>query len=162
MSATFFGTERVIFRFTAISDGVHGRMVQIMGSVANDISTYVKDNKLSGQVLQVRSGRLRRSVNGTTQDGGTQVSAVVRTNLVYAAPHEYGCNKTVNVPAHTRMQTMAWGKPMTARMVEVCAHPMRMNLPERSFLRSSLHETAPGEIDYIRRSMGSFIQETIS
>jgi hypothetical protein len=44
----------------------------------------------------------------------------------------------VMVKEHLRMQTVAWGRPINPIEVSVRAHSMRMNLPEKSFLRSSL------------------------
>ena len=100
----------------------------------------VKSDKLSGQVLNVRTGRLRRSINQrvTVKDNG--VYGVVGTNVKYGRVHEMGGRVTVK--AHLRMQRMAWGKRMkNARMVEVRAHVV--DYPERTFLRSALREMEP-------------------
>lgn len=53
--------------------------------------TKVKEEKLSGQVLNVQSGRLRRSVRAKrARDDGDSISASVGTSLGYAAIHEFG------------------------------------------------------------------------
>lgn len=159
MTMQIIGAERVSLHFRTIADGVSAKLQKTMQAVATDVSAYVKDNKLAGQVLNRRTGRLSRSIFGRTSSSADSVSAEIGTNVVYAKVHEFGFQGTVSVPAHERMQTMAFGRSIQARMVTVRAHPMRMNLPERSFLRSSLHETAPAEIDRIRASMHELITE---
>jgi hypothetical protein len=64
------------------------------------------------------------------------------------------------VPAHQRMVTMAFGKRITPRVTTVRAHMVRMNLPQRSFLRSSLRDMAPEGIAMIRATLMECIAES--
>lgn len=101
----------------------------------------VKADKLSGQALKVRTGRLRRSINTRLEGMNTdQVTGYVGTNVSYARAHEYGFTGQVNVKQSLRMQTMAWGKSIEPKQVVVRAHARNVTLPERSFLRSALEE----------------------
>lgn len=93
--------------------------------------------KLSGQVLNVRTGRLRRSIHMEVNESVTSVVGTVGTNVIYARPHEYG--GPVTVKEHLRTVKQAWGRPLKEpKQVTVRSHVK--NLPERSFLRSSLLE----------------------
>lgn len=97
-------------------------------------------NKLSGDVLKVRTGRLRRSINHKMESSDTVIAATVGTNVKYAAVHELG--GTFKIPDHLRMQKMAWGKPMKMpRKVNVRAHSA--TYPRRSFLVASLNQMEP-------------------
>lgn len=101
----------------------------------------VKMDKLSGQALNVRTGRLRRSINTRLEGMGTEhVAGYVGTNVSYARPHEYGFTGQVNVKQSLRMQTMAWGKSIEPQQITIRAHTRNVTLPERSFLRSALEE----------------------
>lgn len=97
----------------------------------------VKEEKLSGQVLHVRSGTLRRSINQRLELSDTAVTGVVGTNVSYAGVHEFGGRFTVK--EHSRLVKQAFGKelrfPVWARVGQ---HDI--NFPERSFLRSALRE----------------------
>lgn len=107
--------------------------------------TRVKEEKLSGQVLKNRTGRLRRSINSRfdTASGG-KVAGYVGTNVEYAKIHELGFNGNMTVKAHLRQITQAFGKKLLSpKMVEVRSHSRHVNLPERSFLRSALKEMEP-------------------
>ncbi|WP_257306299.1 HK97 gp10 family phage protein [Geothrix campi] len=97
--------------------------------------------KVSGEVLKNRTGTLRRAINQRIEEAGGRIVGTVGIKLRYAAAHEYGFKGTVTVRAHLRMMKVAWGRPVKQpRKIEVGAHTMKMNLPERSFLRSSLRE----------------------
>lgn len=115
--------------------------------VATDVSARTKDQKLSGQVLKVQSGRLRRSINYRTDETETGIEALVGTNVSYGRAHEFGFSGSVTVKAHLRTVRQAFGRKLrSAKKVEVRTHSRNVNLPERSFLRSSLREMR-SEID---------------
>jgi len=104
----------------------------------------VKAEKLSGQVLKNRTGTLRASINYKMEISARSIYGKVGTNKEYAAAHEYGFDGVVNVQEHLRMMTTAFGKKLLApKQVSVRAHTVHMQLPERSFLRSSLREMRP-------------------
>lgn len=97
--------------------------------------------KTSGEVLKNRTGTLRRALNQRMEQGSGVVVGIVGIKLRYAAAHEFGFHGTVTVKQHTRMMRMAWGRPVAdPHPIVVGAHSMKMNLPERSYLRSSLKE----------------------
>lgn len=114
--------------------------------IAIDLTAKVKGEKLSGQVLNVRSGRLRRSINYRIEESDTGIDAKVGTNVEYGRVHEFGFKGAVNVKEHMR-----------AGKQKVRAHKRRMNLPERSFLRSSLREMQPDIESRIARAIGRAI-----
>lgn len=115
--------------------------------------------KLTDNVLHVRTGTLRRSINRQVQAiSSTKVQGIVGTNVPYAGVHEYGYHGTVFVPEHTRRITTAAKTGLTYAkakigpigskrtryiqgMATVKGHSMKMNIPERPFLRPSLEET---------------------
>lgn len=105
---------------------------QKLDKISLEVQRSVKEDKLSGQVLSVRTGTLRRSINRRVEEYGGGLRAVVGTNVAYAPAHEYGFNGVVTVREHMRL-----GKFL------VRAHKRTMHLPERSFLRSVLKEQMP-------------------
>lgn len=104
---------------------------------------YVKENKLSGQVLHVRSGTLRRKVNYRVTESASEITGSVGVKLKYAAAHEYGLDTEEFIKSHLRTVKQAFGRPINPVQVTVRAHSRHMKLPERSFLRSSLREMTP-------------------
>lgn len=153
------GDERVVAHLGALSAGLRERMLRTMNAVGIDVQTYVVTQKLSGQVLNRRSGALSASINQKVRDDGQTITAVIGSNLKkggYNVLHEYGAYNAV-VPLHERMQTMAWGKRMkNPRLVFVNAHVA--HYPVRSYLRSSLRETAPRELERIELDISLYLR----
>lgn len=114
---------------------------------------HVKSKKLSGQVLNVRTGRLRRSITAKFSESGAKFTSVVGTAVKYARIHEYGFKGEVNVREHSRLQTKAWGRDITPTHVVVSPHARNVNMPERSFMRSSLSELRPTIVKDIRAAL---------
>lgn len=121
---------------------------------AINLVAYVKENKLTDNVLKVQTGRLRRSITYRVEKRGSEFIAYVGTNVKYARAHELGFSGTVSVKAHVvkeskRKMTMAFGKPMknprtvTVSQHTVKQHSMKMNLKARPFLQPSLAENTP-------------------
>lgn len=104
-----------------------------------------KDN-LSDKVLNVRTGRLRRSITQEVLDQEGVIVGQVGTNVNYAAAHEFGVNMDVKIQEHVRLVKQAFGKQLKHPVwATVRPHTKRMVLPERSFLRTAL-ETMTDEI----------------
>lgn len=104
----------------------------------------VKAEKLSGQVLNVRTGRLRRSIIQRVTEQGNTITGVVGTNVEYARAHEMGFKGPVSVKAHLRQIKQAWGKPLkSAKKIQIKPHTRQVDFPARSFLRSALRDMEP-------------------
>jgi phage gpG-like protein len=149
------GVDRVMLRLNSLPDILRTRLERVIRRLGIDLQAHVKDDKLSGQVLHVRSGTLRRSINLKMKNSLTAIQATVGTNVKYAHAHEYGLDQTVDVRGYMRL-VKGSTTPLTAwkRSVNrstraglrgvtetfVRPHSMHMRLPERSFLRSALHD----------------------
>jgi phage gpG-like protein len=110
-------------------------------------------NKLSGDILKVRTGRLRRSIHPEWDFKPGHMGATVGTNVEYAAIHEYGFKGTVQVKSFQREMTKAFGRPIAPKQVTVSAHSRNINMPERSFLRSALKEMRPEIIEGLKNAV---------
>jgi len=110
-------------------------------SLAIKMTGLVKQ-KLSGDVLKVRTGRLRRSIHYELDKQSNRVTATVGTNVEYAKTHELG----LTIPAHIiqpkRAKALRFemgGRIVFAKRVNMPAKKM----PQRSFLEASLRQMAP-------------------
>ena len=138
ITAEVLGDRELIVRFGRVGPQVHLAVVKAMHSLVIRLQAYVRGVKLSGDPLNRRKGTLSRSIGEQVEDqGGTilgRVGIFSGPTLVYGRAHEFGFHGTVQVREHLRTSKRGLTFP-------VRAHAMRMNLRERSFLRSSLHET---------------------
>lgn len=99
--------------------------------------------KLSGAVLDQKSGALIRSITTTIDDGADEVSVTLATSpdIKYAAIYEYGGIIPPHQIVPDKAKALAFvvgGKQVFASRVNLPAIAM----PERSYMRSSLAEMA--------------------
>lgn len=123
----------------------------------------MKMSKHSATTLGVITNRLRQSLRPTKAIiAGQAVISAIGSNVKYAAVHEFGFTGTVNVPQYTRHDSrrdvyaagasahFSWkdgkikrgrsAQPIASGVGVVKAHPMKMHMPERSYIRSTLAE----------------------
>lgn len=137
---TIVGAEEVITHLKEVPPRVLGLVRQAVLREIMDLTRYVKEQKLTGQVLKTgKTGHLRQSIAPalTMEDQG--LTAQVGTNLVYARIHEYGGMTRAHVIQARNKKALAFqvgGQGLVRKSVQ---HP-GSKMPERSFLRSSLRE----------------------
>lgn len=153
IDASVTGDERVIASIRSQYQKVITNVEQSIGRLTLKLLTRVKVNKLSGQVLNVRTGRLRRSITYVVNKTPSRITGIVGTNVEYARAHELGFSGEVSVKAHLREIKKAWGKDITPRTVEVRTHSRQVNLPAKSFLRSAMEEMTPEIIQTLQQSI---------
>jgi phage gpG-like protein len=121
------------------------RIRDALSSKANALATELQakiQQKLSGAVLNQKSGALARSIITTVDDSTADVSVSIATgDIKYAAIHEYGGMIPPHQVVPDKAKALAFiigGKQAFAARVNLPAIAM----PERSYMRSSLAEMA--------------------
>jgi phage gpG-like protein len=153
------GDHELVARLDAMPGRVHDGLARAVTRLRLELQRKVQSEKLSGSPLEVRTGTLRSSINTQVTDTLTEVAASVGTNLRYAAAQEFGFRGTVSVKAHMRQIKEAFGRSIRPKTIEIRAHTMRMNLPERSFLRSALAEMQPAIEDELEEAVARAIRQ---
>jgi len=143
MSVRAVGDAAVIAYFGRVPARADAEIGTTVGRLALKLQRHVVKDKLTGQVLNVRTGTLRRSIDQVVLRSPGSARGIVSTNLSYAAKHEYGFKGTESVKQHLRTIKQAWGREISPRDVVVRQHSRSVNMPERSFLRSSLRDMTP-------------------
>ena len=138
ITAVLIGDQQVIARLNAMPDRLRSGIARAVTRLAIETQARVQQ-KLSGQVLKVRTGVLRSSINYKVEQNATGVTATVGTNVKYGKFHEFGVPHSWQIfPKSARALAFELnGKTIFAKRV---THPP---LPERSFLRSALREMQP-------------------
>ena len=147
------------------------KLAVTMQRLGLELLTRVKEDKLSGQVLNVRTGTLRRSINLKMEVGNDSIKATVGTNVPYAAIHEFGGTvpavdgKLMVFPAPGlgksfvtqtgRLRAKFGGR---ADLLVFTKKHKAFNLPERSFLRSALEDMAPRIEEQINAAVAEAIR----
>ena len=140
------GLEEADARLTAYPAALTAALSAKAAELAAALADMVKNNKLSGAVLNTLSGALRNSIAASVSaDADSMVASVASEGDVkYAAIQEYGGKTSAHEILPVKAEALAFvmgGAQLFARRVE---HPGSL-IPERSYLRSSLDDMR-GEI----------------
>ncbi len=135
------GAEALQARLDAFPAALAADLAAKAQALGEALADKVKFEKLSGEVLNARSGALIASIGAEVASVGDGVSASVGSygDVKYAAIQEYGGKTGAHeiLPVKGRVLAFLVGGAMRfARRVE---HPGSV-IPERSYLRSSLDE----------------------
>lgn len=132
ISGSVVGAERVVRRFSVtIPAEVRRRVGLTVRELGLTLERKVKLEKLQGQVLGRRTGRLVRSINTAYRETPETFTASTGTRLVYGRAWELGFHGIVHVREFTRQGAL------------VRAHTRRVDMNARPFLRSTLDEMRP-------------------
>ena len=110
------GTERVTADLRAEEGRTRSRVRQTVNRLGVKLQTHVKKDKLTGQVLRVKSGRLRRSINLEMSETEDSITASVGTNVNYGIGWEMG---------HRRPAVDIYPKNKLALFWPGAAHPVK-------------------------------------
>lgn len=102
VTAKILGAESVTMRLASAPAAVMARVRIEVERLGIELQRKVKESKLTGQALKVKTGRLRRSINLKVTEAGGSITGSVGTNVAYARRWEIGGSWTENVKAHVR------------------------------------------------------------
>lgn len=157
LNVRLVGDRELVARINAMPAQVRRELLRKVTELSIKLEAKVK-GKVSGPVLKVRTGALRRSIFHRVEVTDTSVVGSVASSgdVKYAAIHEFGGVTKPHVIEPVKAKVLAFmvgGKRVFARKVN---HP-GSRIPERSFLRSSLadmkDEIAVGLKDAIRKGL---------
>jgi len=126
----------------AMPERIRAALAAKAGALAAELQARI-EQKLSGGVLNIRTGALVRSIGVTIAYSSAGVTARITTSpdVKYAAIHEFGGVIPPHEIVPDKAKALAFavgGKQAFAARVDLPA----IRMPERSYMRSSLAEVA--------------------
>ncbi|MET4238619.1 hypothetical protein [Bradyrhizobium sp. RT10b] len=138
LNLKILGDDALVARLSSMPDAVRKKLLRTITALSLQLERKIKADKLSGQVLNVKTGKLRASIFSSVEQTDTSTIGKAQSSgdVKYAGIHEFG--GVINIPEITAkgkaLAFMQGGK--MAFYKKVRAHKVKM--PERSFMRSSL------------------------
>ena len=149
INAELVNREQIQVRIENLPNEVKPQLVEKLRGVLTKLKNLVQD-KLSNKVLNVRSGNLKSSIATGFEDNDGVITGLViskqsslRKSYHYGAYHEYG--GVVNVKSHIRKNARTG--------IEHIVGAHTRNVPERSFMRSSLAEMEREIVEEIKKAV---------
>ncbi|EMD2133721.1 hypothetical protein VQX02_002431 [Acinetobacter baumannii] len=148
--------------FNEVNERVRAEIRRTVNALTLKLQRTIQEDMLTGQRLNVQSGRLRGSVSSKVEEDKDWIEGTVGAGgalVPYAFAHEFGLKGAMAIKAHLRMIKKVFGQPITPRQIMIKAHSRKVDMQERRFMRDSLDEVAkivPKNIDAaIERGLSS-------
>ena len=134
------GDEELVARFVAFRGDIRAELENAIRKLTMDLVRKVKAEKLSGQVLNRKTGSLSRSVTPSFDSSETSFTGIVGTNVNYGRFWELGFDRAVGAGARGGPRNML----EKAKARYFAKHPPgRKHYGPRSFLGSALDDMRP-------------------
>lgn len=140
ITAQVVGAVQVETRLLYASSRVREFVGQEIERLSTRLQRKVKEEKLSGQVLKRRTGRLSRSINKRIVRGPDYIEGRVGTNVGYGKDWELGFHLPARDIYPVKAQALFW--PGASHPV-AHVHQAARDVAARPFLRPSLEEMRP-------------------
>lgn len=170
---TITGGKQMVAQFQALPGKVKAQADATVDKLGLQLEREVKQNYLTGQVLKVRTDRLRGSISRNHKDTRshlettpTSAYAIVGTNVEYAAVHEYGFDGNVTIKAHTRRAparrgAAKRGKKAATGIANVRSFTRHMRMPKRAYLAPAFAAFKPKILAAFDQMLGKVIKEAL-
>lgn len=138
VSVVMVGSQQLQAELQNMSPIIRSLVMAKVQSLAIELQRHIVQDKLSGQVLKVKTGNLRRSIQHSIGESSNGITAQVfsSNDVKYAAIHEFG--GTIVPNKAKALSFVIDGKRIFTQSV---------TLKERSFMRSSLTDMKQMIID---------------
>lgn len=142
-------------KFNSIPGKVNSSLQKTIYTIVEKLRTHIVQDKLLGQVLNRRTGRLGQSIQTKVESSPTSITGIVYSagDVKYAAIHEFGGRTSPHIIEPKTAQALYFN----GRFAKRVNHP-GSNIPERSYMRSSLADMA----DEIKQRLQAAIAEGIA
>lgn len=139
--------QGIFVKIPLMAGQIRKNVDQAVHRLAIELQSYIVRNKLSGQVLNKRTGHLQQSIQQKVDETPNEITGTVYSagDVKYAAIHEYG--GTIHHPGGTayyfneRLGKMVFLSNKTAASFNFPrTKPHDIVMPQRSFMRTSLAE----------------------
>jgi phage gpG-like protein len=159
LTFAFSGDDALDARLDAFAGALGEALAAKAEALAQALAEAVKSDKLSGQVLAVRSGALRDSIAAEVAADGDSIVATVASvgDVKYAAIQEYGGKTGAHEILPVKGKALAFIAGGAMRFATRVEHP-GSTIPERSYLRLTLDEQS----DVIVAALAATPEETWS
>ena len=143
MFARLQGADKLERQLGDLPANIHAQLETKARDLAAALVAKVRDEKLSGGVLQTKSGALRDSISAEISLESGAVTATIGSfgDVKYAAIQEYGGRTSAHEIVPEKAQALAFLVGGALRFARRVAHP-GSTIPAHNYLRSSLDESS--------------------
>lgn len=135
------GVDATVAKFGKLGEEAHAKVYAKVRALSLAVENRAKQ-KVSGEVLNVRTGQLRSNIQSDTAEGdnGDIVGRIfVTRNVKYAAIHEFGGQTAAHLITPKNALALRFMKGADVVFAKSVNHP-GSKIPMRSYMRAALTE----------------------
>lgn len=135
------GDKELIARLDAMPASVAVSLLRKVHELVLRLQAFIQRDKLSGQVLNRKSGRLMRSIKTKVEQAARAVYGIVfqSADVPYGGIHEFGGRTSAHVIMPKKASVLAFNWKGAKVFFRKVNHP-GSTMPERSYMRSGLRD----------------------
>jgi phage gpG-like protein len=154
----FIGLSELQEKLRQMPDALNDALAAKSQALAEALAQYVQEDKLSGEVLQEKTGALKDSIESASEETGqgAGASVFVAGDVPYAAILEYGGTTKAHVIEAANGKALAFSFQGKQAFFMRVNHP-GSNIPEHSYLRSALDDMQDEIVDGLADALGDAI-----
>lgn len=144
LTVQLVGKDTLDVKLGAIPARLHMALLRRFNVLANEVMMRVRQ-KLSGEVLNVQTGALRRSIQRKIEDSGSTITAIVYQSgdVKYGKIHEFGGDIYPTKAEYLRFQTKDGSWVMTKHV----------HIPARPYMIPTLTEMEPHIVESLHEAV---------
>ncbi len=156
ISAHLIGDQQLLERLRALPSIVNSGLVRGLTRLGTDLQRTLQDSL--GDQLRSRARPPNSRADLRIEQSGGTITASVCADLQNAAVREHVLRGTANLRANLRHERGAFARPVAKKAIGAPAGGRGPDLPEGSFLRSTLDSMTPA----VRDEVEATLEEAVS
>lgn len=142
INVTLVGDREIIAKLRSLPTVVHAAILAKVYELTLRLEAYIKTEKLNGQVLRRKTGRLARSIGSRIEDNITSVLGIVfqSSDVPYGAIHEFGGKTNAHIIRPKKASVLRFFNKNGDKVFAKIVHHPGSVMPERSYMRSGLRD----------------------
>ena len=140
LNVTVVGDRELVLKLQKMVPAVVAALYVKTYALALKLQAHIQRNKLSGQVLNVKTGALRRSIQTRVERSAAHVTGLVYSSgdVKYAGIHEFGGRTKPHDIFPRKAKALAFAGSGGGMVFASVVHHPGSVMPMRSFMRTGL------------------------
>ena len=153
ITARLVGDDAALAWLRTTPDLAASGLARAITALGIELQRKIQEYQLTNQTPVARSGSLKLGTSLQIDQSEDRIAATVSSDSENSHAHKSGFPGAVDVRAKLRRAKKALGRPAPRKASKMRSHSRRIDVPERSFLRSALEDMDPAIRDEVEAAL---------
>jgi hypothetical protein len=153
ITARLVGDDTVLAWLRAAPDLAASGLARAITTLGIELQRKIAKSELTGQSLAARSASLGSNTSLQIDQSDDRIAATVSSGGAFTHARENRLSGAVDIGANLRRRTEAFARPIPRKAISMRPYRRRIDVSERSFLRSALEDMDPAIRDEVEAAL---------